>query len=501
MDFSPYRKKGSSSFQVSEYRKYFPIMIVLGGLTVLVLLFFALRAAFSDEGTAVTSSFQKSEGSVVESQISGIDVWSILSDGESITEGDKIRVLSGPASVLTLKNGSQVLIGSGGEILIKSTKQTDDGNFFGEILITSGPVGFEAKGKVDKNKPFIVWIDSNHYIKATAGSFLLQEGMVHVVLGEGIEVVEQNSSGKISNQKLIGVGQSLQISTFTVIATEDSAKFLPLYAQMLSGKATPAETTVATAGDLPAPNISNFTFTGSAIDVTDPLQKVEGTVDAKAQKVIVSFSNGTQTSEQEVALEASDASTVLKKWSYIASPTYDTMASGLNTYKVYAVDASGARSAPALLALQFDTTGENVFDEKGGDLVITAPNQGKNGSIDGNVIIITGTAPKTAAKIVVTNSKLKNPYALQKFKKGDATWKYYTAEMDPGTYGYTVEAYDETGKLLATKKISITVLGATEILKETASATATSSATPTPKITKVPTPAPTVNSSTLEVGR
>lgn len=501
MDFSPYRKKGHPSFGF-ESRKYFPVMIVLGLLLLGFLSFLAVQALFfSEEGTAVTSKFQKTEGSVVESQISGIEVWSLLSDGEDITEGDKVRVLSGPASVLTLKNGSTLTLASGSEVLIKNTKTTEEGAFFGEIVVSSGPVSFQGKGSVDETKSFLLWIDENHYIKAENGAFVIQDGMVHVIKGEGISIIEKNTSGKISNQKTIGVGQSLIISSFSVQATEESMKYLPLYAA-ISG-AAPASSPYAVSGSLVPPVLTSFNFQGSAILVSDPLQKIEGTVGEDAVKVIVSFSNGTTTSDQEITPEN-------KKWSFIASPTYDTMVNGINTYKIYAENAKKERSAATVLVLQYDPKGENVFDTQGGELMITSPNQGKNGVITGNVITLVGTAPKQAAKIIVTNKQFQNPYVLQKFVAGSGSWKYFTADLPAGTYSYSVEAVDANGKSLGVKTISLTIVGETPKASVSPTASqipakvstapaATSASTPLPKPSV--TTAPTINSSTREAQR
>lgn len=515
MDFSPYRKKGTS-FSSNEYRKYYPLGIAIGVILLGFLLYTTVRSTFfSEEGIAITSTFQKTEGSVAESQVSGIEIWSLLSDGEMVTEGDKIRVLSGTPSSIELRNGSKITLGSGSEILIKTMKETEDALLYGEIVMTSGPLSVQAKGTVDPENSLKLWIDEQHYIKANTGSFVIQDGLIHVVQGEGIEVIEQNAKGKISNQKTIGVGQSMHISSFSVNATEDEAKFLPLYT-LLTGN-TDTTPSNAPAKDLSAPKITNFTFTGSAIEVSEAIQRIEGTADAGATKIIVSFSNGSSSNEQEISLESitttplpsslskdenNTPSSSKKSWSYIASPTYETMKEGLNTYKIYAENANKERSPEALLVLQYTANGENVFDATGGDLMITSPNQGKSGSIEGNIITITGTAPKDAAKIIVTNKKLQNPYTLQKFQPGDTSWKYYTAEMEPGVYAYSIEAVSATGKVISTKNITITVGGTTPT--SSANPSPKTSSTPTPTVqTSIPTPkpSPTVNSSTMEAGR
>lgn len=525
MDFSPYRKKGIS-ISSGEYKKYISIIKVLGILITAMLTFFLISSVFSEEGTPVTAMFQKTEESVVENQMSGINVWSLLTDGENITEGDKIRVLSGPPSFLIFKNGSKISIGSGGEIFIKSMKETSDGLFFGEMLVDSGPIAFESQGTTEPEKSFIIWVDENHYIKASQGSILIQNGEIHVIKGEGIEAIEQNEKGKITNQKLIGVGQSLIVNTFTVKATEESIKFLPLYAMIVLGNGTIPEEQASTNDTLTPPVIENFEFTGTAIVVSESLQKIEGTVFSNASKVIVSFSNNGTTVEQEVSLEESEEANETpeatinaikspssdpsekkllskKNWSFIASPTYGTLSTGINTYKFFAINQKGERSNASMLVLQYESKDENVFDTKGGELMITSPNQGKSGNIEGNVITITGTAPKNAAKIVVTNKKLQNPYALKQFSAGDATWKYYTADMESGTYGYTIEAYSSSGSLIATKTINITVKSPEE---KTPSLT-----TPSSKKTDIPSSKPTMmqtttpekklNSSTLEATR
>lgn len=155
-----------------------------------------------------------------------------------------------------------------------------------------------------------------------------------------------------------------------------------------------------------------------------------------------------------------------KAFEYYAKTVIGNLKAGENTYKIYAEDKAGNRSEATIITLVLnpdviEKSAESMPTEalpssSTGGVKITEPNGGSSFTTVKTEFEIKGTAPATAAKILV------NDYELSKFKPGDVQWSYRAyASMGNLEIGkkntYTAKAYDAEDHLLGSASIVIDV--------------------------------------------
>ncbi len=509
MDFSPYRKQ---AVQKSGYMtKLLPYIYLLLAAAIGFFIFWIIKSYFlKDDGFTAPSFFQKNE-SVAEVQVKDLGIWTNLLEGAPVMDGDVIRIKKGNDGVIILVDGSRLYLGENSQVFIESIKKGDDDSLFGDIYIKKDPIIFSGNSAFNEEKELKIWVNDTVYIDAGINSFLVENDIISVVSGESIHIVKLNAKGKIQTQKNIGIGQSLNASTFSLLATPESAKNNILLSSFSGkkGKPTPKSEGLTESLTLTAPSISSPLFTGSAIEVKNGKQKIEGTADLLAEKIIIVFSNGETTEELSFSAELSDDKEE-KEWSYTVSNKYDTLLEGLNTYKIYAVDKNNERSKASVLVLNYEnidedtdeSTNEDISSDdeetSSGSFAITSPNGGNNAVLKDNSLVLSGTAPSNASYITISIPQLGYSYTLSKFKKGDSSWKYWNSSLKEGDYKMIVYAKNANKKIIGTEKITITVPSTNSSDEETASPS--SKTTPVATATKkpTPTPKPAVTVSTME---
>lgn len=515
MDYSPYKraKVVSSPYSIS---KFFPIFIFVGCLIIGFLLFWAAKSFFfTEKGTSVLSTFTAGE-SIAEIQRESGE-WTALESSGIVSEGEKVRLVSNEGGTVYLKNGSKVVLGDAAVIFLEEMRQTDSGMIFGDVYRENGSLLYTGNSGIDEEEKLKIWVSENVYIPADTSTFFIMDNTVHHISGKTVSVIRTDEDGKILNQEQIGIGQSINTTTFITEPTPENIKSLPL----VSGVSNPngADPLVTPNAAIGSPVVES---PKSGTLVTSDIQKIEGTAPLSTETIIISFENGDNKENLSFKAELSESGKETI-WSYNVSSTYDTLLKGTNSYTIYAVDTNGERSAPTLLLLKYGVPGDETTDEdtdtddnsdddtaSSRKLAITSPNGGENGTVETSTITLSGTAPTNAAYIRVTNKTTNTPsYTLQKFSKGDASWNYFTSALPANSYTYLVEALSSSKTVLETDTIILTVTdenGAktntpSPSPKPTETTTTSTSPTSTPVLSPKLTPTPAIQSSTLEVGR
>ena len=512
MNFSPYNKSKYKSFQsasskprskTSKYA-YIALSIAIG-----VSVVWFLQSVFSeDEGTSIYATFEKNTA-IAESQRENIGIWSAMLDNSPITEGDTVHIKENNDAKIILPDSSFFSLKENSQITIDTLRKNDENILFGNITINKAPILFSGKTHFEEEKELRIFIAKNIYVSGGKNTFYFNNNIVSFVDGENVWVSTLDEKGKITQQKSFSIGQSLDISTFALIPTGNILNSSELVAQYKGEKliSSAAKDTLEESTDVKPPILTHPEFEGTAIIVNNGKQKITGTTSLETEKIIIAFANGTQLEELTFIPSVSDNKKI-KEWSYTASEQYKTLLSGINSYKIYAVNSDKKRSPATILLLSYDknaTTDEENEDtnntkddndkntEADINFSITAPNQGRDTEIISDTIILNGTAGKDVAYITISNMTLDSSYTLQQYKKGQKTWKYWVDELKPDTYKYVVYAKDENKKILSTQKISVTLLA-----PEPTKSTTTPSSTPQPVVT---TGSQTIIQSTSEASR
>lgn len=526
MNFSPYQNKKYNSFHSPAVQAkskavkyaYIALFIIIG-----VAFVWFLQSIFTeDKGTSIYATFEKNT-SIAESQRENIGIWSAVLDNSPITEGDTVHIKNNNDAKIILPDSSFIALGEESEITINELRKTEENILFGNIRVKKAPILFSGKSDFEEEKELKIFIAENIYVSGGKNTFYFNDNIISFVDGEKVWVSQLNENEKITKNLEFGVGQSLDISTFTLIPTEDILKSSILVAEYKGEQLVQptAEIDLEETKSLDAPLLLSPKFDGTAVLVKNGIQKIKGTASLDTKKIIIVFNNGTESDELTFLPSLSDDKKT-NEWSYSASEQYKTLLPGINTYKIYAVNSDKQRSSATVLLLSYDDTAtdEDEQDENNEDettteqdinFFITAPNQGRDTTIEGDTIILNGSAGKDVAYITISNMTLDSSYTLQQYKKGQKTWKYWVDELKPDTYKYVVYAKDENKKILSTQKIEITLTN-----NNTPTSTPTpkptpvnKGETPTPKPEPVittgaessATPRPTITSSTSEISR
>lgn len=217
---------------------------------------------------------------------------------------------------------------------------------------------------------------------------------------------------------------------------------------------------------------------------------LSGTVPAGTEKVIVDTIIAGQTQSYTLSrFKAGDTT-----WQYNVAESLGNLKKGANTYNVYAVNAEGIKSAPAVLTVSYGNTATDRQEDSDVDISadLTAPGvttfNGSSSSVTTqNTVKVSGTV-QGAAKVVV------NGYTLQQFTPGATTWSYTAREslgnLKPGTNTYTVYALDEDGNKSEVTTFTITY-NKPQVTTPPASTPTPTSSQPSPTPTQPSTPTPT----------
>lgn len=236
----------------------------------------------------------------------------------------------------------------------------------------------------------------------------------------------------------------------------------------------------------------------SPIDTTTKVGKlvIKGTVGSNVTKVVVE-SEVKGKSDSYVLSQFKEGDSV---WSYNVSESFGNIATGDNTYRVFAYDKEGNKSSPARIIITYEKGKDEVEVEVEGDL--TAPkvltfNGGESSTVKTDTVTIAGSVGG-AAQVVV------NGYTLSRFTAGSTTWSYIASEslgnLKVGENTYTVYAIDSDGNKSETVSFTVTYnkegantsggssdAGDTKVESATVGETVTNTSTETTTDTKVDT--------------
>lgn len=497
MDYSPYKRRSGFGSRKSGASSSTFLVFLISSI-VGFLLFWGIKSFIFEESGAVVSAQVQKNSSIIEVMISGLNSWSGLRASEEsrdIIEGDKIRIKKGNDALVSIENGSKIFLGLGSEVEVKNLRKNKEAQLYGNISVDSAPVIFSLQGNFDKTEELKIWVDKNVYIRGEKGKFLVTNTSVDMIEGDKINAFLTTDEGKISETLEFGIGQSLNITSFSIQAIPEKSKHLPLYQLYIAPPSTVGDDEIPNSSEIEIIASPQIIVPGNGeelIQITSVPQTISGTAPQEAEKIIVEFEDEKGNLDPYVLKNFNGED---KNWKYIASPSFETIATGKNIYRIYAVTASGEKSKPSTIIIQYTASEntQNIFTNAKGSLSITSPNGGGNTTQINNIIALRGTAPSNAVYVTVINSTLGSSYTLKQFQKGNKTWKYQTGAMDPGTYKYIVKAQAANRKTLASDTITITVSDSRGISTPTPSTSSveivrspTPSPTPTPVATSIP---------------
>ena len=191
--------------------------------------------------------------------------------------------------------------------------------------------------------------------------------------------------------------------------------------------------------ELGAPKITDPAT--SEITIEDDELTISGTVDKGTAQVIVEV-NG----DEHILGKFAEGDT---SWDYNISLAIGNIETGKNTYKVYAVNENGDKSASSRVIVNLEKP--EITDPLEDPEVLTF-NDEKSNVVTVDEVIVEGKV-SGAEKIVV------NDYTLSAFQPGDTTWKYFAREsvgnLKPGENEYEIYAIDEEGNKSEIVKFTI----------------------------------------------
>lgn len=508
MDFSPYRKTSQKQASSALYKVILPLLLG-GAVLVGFLIFWGVQYWSGGNKNPIFATFQQND-TTAQTQVSGMNVWSRLNDQSFIAEGDRIRITENNGALVLLGNSSDTyfVLGEGVEVLFSSLKENANKDISGSVRIENGSALIATGGDIDSEEKLRIWGSEQKYISLDPHESVLVEGnTVHALQGENILALKENHNGKIELQKAFGIGQSIDMESFSLFATPQKIQNSPLLS--LGGSVSHSSVSSGSeSSSLASPALVSPQFTGSLISVEGTSQKISGTASNDAEKILVSFTHGDTTEDLFISL-SEGGTQAEQEWEYTASTSYGTLKEGVNTYNIYAIDAEGNRSPARVVVLEYKSTEEsNVYSEFTGEFLITAPNQGRDATLTGDTLIITGTATSHTAFITIKNTTLGTSYTLQEYKEGQKTWKYWTSSLKPGEYEYVIIATDKNKKEI--KELSFSVTLEAEVAPSESpissaspspSASVAPSASPLVSPSSSPSPTPAITTSSKEAGR
>ncbi len=158
-----------------------------------------------------------------------------------------------------------------------------------------------------------------------------------------------------------------------------------------------------------------------------------------------------------------------RSWSYIASTSLGNLTIGENVFRIYALDESGARSAPAVITIVYQPEGssatggvtpppetglQNNSPLEPGSVYMKLPGRGESFETSEEEILLEGNTSAATATVSV------NGYQLQLYEAGNTFWNYIASTdlgtMRPGTNVYRIVARNAEGQVLDILEYTIT---------------------------------------------
>lgn len=498
-----YRQPPQKSFLA--YIIPFLILILIGGIFFFLVRFWDnIDAKFNTETSYAIMETEVGEAKVM---LWGTTDWkSVPTSKIKLFKGDSIRSLPGSKVKVVLFDKHNFVLNGNSEILIQELRK-DKQTLHTALEVVEGEIWFDIERDINPNSTFLV--NTPDLKVSTEGAvFDLEKSAVRVL--KGSVQTQILVDGTFQKPVEIGVGQELLLTDKKreALALEDQNlelltmlsdefKLSSWYLYNTEGVQLPeasssgialendstdtgvsliekTEETKTSLEDseteevlvLEKPIVTSPAKSGEKFEVKTDVQSIEGTVKKGTAQVVVN--NYTLQS-----FKLGDTN-----WKYTASVQFENLKEGENVYEIYAVDSKGKKSSPAQITLVYkkdtktevkkeetDTEVTSVTETEvtsttatGEGLKITEPNNGADFTTEETSFVISGTAPKGAAKIVVSG------YTLTGFTEGNATWRY-TADpkynnLNVGEANtYKVVAYDAEGNLLDSASLTITVEG------------------------------------------
>lgn len=478
-------------------KSFFAYIIPFLILVILGLIVFMLVRFWDNLGKRINSEtsyayMQTLEGDAKVRLWGSTDWTSVPNSTIKLFKGDSIRALPGSKVKVSLFDKHYLNLSGDSELAINELKKENQ-TLHTSLTLIQGEAWINVARDINPNSTFLFQTDT--FQVETEGVILdVEPNILRIIKGEA-DVTIQKDGDSISTVK-VGVGQELvltdekiqnllenpgNVDVLSMLA--DEFKLSSWYLFNTEGKNIGNNATGSTVSD---DIITDADYENTDVSVAQPIikvpagngeeykikgtkQQISGTVKSRVSKVIVN--DYTLQSFKEGDTE----------WKYNADVNFGNLKEGKNEYKVVAIDAEGNESEPTVITLIYGNVKEeteteeanniteteeeeSVSEETGevtGELKITEPNEGENFETTETHFIISGTAPSNVAKIIVSG------YTLQSFEAGSETWKY-TADPQYNniTVGedntYTVVAYDENDKIIATEELVITVNELTE---------------------------------------
>ena len=210
----------------------------------------------------------------------------------------------------------------------------------------------------------------------------------------------------------------------------------------------------AAAGSAPGPTITKPGKNGETVRTSAEEIEIRGTAPAGTAAIYVN--------DYKLQLfRAGDPD-----WSYLASKRFDNLKDGENVFNVVAEDASGTRSAAAVLTVVVGADGPttpagaassapaqvsegtlpNNPPLKPGTLAVTSPSGGTGTTYSGTGFLLEGTTIAETASVWV------NGYQLKLYTPGKTFWNYWATAaygtLKPGTNAYRIVSRNKDNQIL-----------------------------------------------------
>ena len=454
----------------SSMQRLHPLLLSLLILAGGVALYFIIRLLFfgsAGDAHEATLLVPSGETVYVELQDDNGGPRAVSTTSFPFFENETVDSRSAENGSVELFDNSKITLDRQTQLRLEKSRELDGGAR--DILVTlqNGRLWVEVSPSLNPRALFEIGVGHDRLVQSNNGRFSVDLTAGLVKVGGGTVRVSEMSNGEESFYQEVGVGQqfsftgTLAANTLAAVATDD------WFTAHQSGEAIATDTTPADGAvegdDSPVVPVGTATSAktveiltpgknNAIVAVSEPVQKISGTLPKGTAKVVVN----------DYTLQKFSAGDT--EFSYTAAVDFDSLKEGRNEYEVRAYDEDGKLLSSAKIALIYtkgsaaetdETSAETSSETPTGTLAITAPNGGKDGTMkDTAEVLLTGTAPSNAAKITV------NGYALSKFVTGNSTWNYRIREdlgnMKEGENLYEVKAYDTAGKLLGSDSITLT---------------------------------------------
>ncbi len=468
-----------------DYVLPFLIIVSLGIATVLTFQLWGLLR--TDDGA--TSQFATTgeatlvvTGGEVEVYLPAAEAWKLVTGaGITVNATEKVRTSGTGSATLTFNDGTVLTLDTSTEVALVSLKNTLRRRA-AEVFLVRGGAWVEL-GTTDRGD-FVLTSDLLQ-VNAAEGAYLFTHDaeksrtVFSAVIGganvavldskEGAKkpklttlIVEAGETVEVTSKhvNLLRIGGEIDLVQPTPAEITSATFYTSQMGEVVSPESDDAEDSTAdstttaddTTASLEMPIITRPI--GGNLTTTESLVKITGTVGSSAEKVQVSH-NGSAPYTL-AGFEAGDTT-----WQYNANADFANLVAGINTYKITALDAAGAKSPAATVTITYDptesTTAEDIdtpdtssdsstgVPEVGGEVfglpTVTFPVDGEIYTTD--TIKFEGTVPEGTEFVEV------NGYRLNQGFTGGTTWWYNASiefeNLEVGENEYEIEAISTDG--------------------------------------------------------